>query len=74
MTVRTLVAGVPQIPLPGLTVLKLEAISPTTGAAITGVTVTDIAVYGIDLSAALGTLLTDLIPLYTPDEVAGLNE
>lgn len=31
--------------------LRLEAISPTTGAAITGVTVTDWAIYAYDVSA-----------------------
>ena len=50
MTVHTLDAGIPQIALPGKSTVKFEAISPTTGAAITGVTVSTIAIYGYDRS------------------------
>ncbi len=58
----------PPLQLPGGSQLRLEAISPTTGAAITGVTVADVAVYGIDISARLGTLLVDEVPSWVPDE------
>lgn len=40
----------PWVDLPGGYVLAFEAISPTTGSAITGVTVAEIAVYGVDLN------------------------
>lgn len=50
MTVFTLDAGIPQIAVPGKTLVKFEAISPTTGTAITGVTVNTIAIYGYDRS------------------------
>ncbi len=63
----------PPLQLPGGSTLRLEAISPTTGAAITGVAVSDVAVYGIDISSQLGTLLEDVIPGYTPGEVEGLG-
>jgi hypothetical protein len=46
VTVRTLVAATPGLPLEGGSYLRLEAIDPTTGAAVTGVTVSDVAVYG----------------------------
>lgn len=50
MTVFTLRAGFPEIELiPGMK-LVLETVSPTTGAAITGVTTTAWAIYGDDLS------------------------
>lgn len=40
----------PWVDLPGGYVFAFEAISPTTGAAITGVNVSAIAVYGADLN------------------------
>ena len=50
MTVRTLVAAVPPVTLiPGM-VLKLEAIDPSTGAAVTGVTATAWVIYGSDVN------------------------
>jgi hypothetical protein len=52
VTVFTLDAGIPQIALPGGYVVKFEAISPTTGAAITGVTVNTISIYGYDRAAS----------------------
>lgn len=48
MTVHTLKAGTPGLTLTGGYTLVLEAISPTTGAAITGVSVDRIAIFGID--------------------------
>lgn len=52
--------------------LKLEAIDPTTGAAVTGVTATDWAIYGENVSAETRPLV-DLIPALTPNEVEGLE-
>jgi hypothetical protein len=46
----TLQTGLPNLPLlPGMK-LRLEAIDPTTGAAVTGVTATDWAIYANDES------------------------
>lgn len=50
MTVHTLDAPFALLQLVGGMYFRFEAISPTTGAAITGVTVSDIAIYGQDLS------------------------
>lgn len=69
MAHHTLQSAAPGLPLTGGSYLRLEAIDPTTGAAVTGVTVEDVAVYGIDVSAAVGGLLTDEIPRYTPEEI-----
>lgn len=74
MVVYTLEAPMPPLQIPGKSMLKLEAISPTTGAAITGVTVSDVAIFGIDRSAELGTLIAEEIPTWVPDEVVGLEE
>lgn len=51
MTARTLEASVADLALPGGSILKLEAISPTSGAAITGVTVSEVVIYGVGISA-----------------------
>lgn len=56
MTAFTLQAGTPAIQLAGGMILRLEAISPTTGAAITGVTSSAWAIYGVDDSDATGDL------------------
>ena len=55
MTVYTLQAGMPQIVVDSGVYLRLEAISPTTGAAITGVTATAWAIYGDDLTDTTAT-------------------
>lgn len=68
MTVRTLTAGTPGLPLLAGYMLKLEAIDPTTGAAVAGVTVSDVAVYGTERASA-EVILDDLPPLWIPDEV-----
>lgn len=47
----TLQTGLPNLPLKAGMKLKLEAISPTTGLAITGVTVTDWAIYAYDVAS-----------------------
>jgi hypothetical protein len=50
MTVYTLQASIPPIRLvPGM-IVKLEAINPTTGAAITGVTASRWAIYGSEIA------------------------
>ena len=48
MATHTLQTGLPPLPIAGGMQLKLEAINPTTGAAVTGVTVTDWSIYGYD--------------------------
>ena len=50
MTVYTLQAGMPAIVVDSGVYLRLEAISPTTGAPVTGVTATAWAIYGDDLT------------------------
>jgi hypothetical protein len=70
VAVYTLEAGLPALELPGGSFLRLEAIHPTTGVAITGVSVTDIAVYGY--GRELGRLLELDLPKLTPDELAGV--
>ena len=46
MTVRTLTAKIPSITLVEGMIIRLEAISPTTGAAIAGVNASRWAIYG----------------------------
>lgn len=69
MTVRTLIAPFPDIAIGAGMRLRLEAIDPTTGAAVTGVTASEWAIYGIDLSDVIGDVLTDVIPPLTPEEI-----
>jgi hypothetical protein len=60
-------AGFPEYALvPGLRV-KLEAVSTTLDAAVTGVTSTRFAIYGYDETP--GDDLLDEVPRWTPDEV-----
>lgn len=57
MTARTLVAGMPDITLaPGM-ILRLEAVDPTTRAAVGGVSATAWAIYG---ESPLGVAAGDL--------------
>lgn len=70
MTVWTLEAQVPWIELPGGFKLVFEAISPTTGAAITGCGVSNVAIYGEDISAA--GLVKYKIPILTSEQVENL--
>jgi len=56
MTVYTLSASVSSLALVGGSMIKLEAISPTTGAAITGVKVSAVAIYAIDKTEEIGQL------------------
>jgi hypothetical protein len=67
---NTTEAQLPPIELTGDWSLLFEAISPTTGAAVAGVTVANIAVYG-DLIDTEG-LGKRIIPVLTPEEVEGL--
>lgn len=67
MAFNTTEADMPWLDLPGGFMFTLEAVSPTTGAAVAGVNVSSIAVYGEDLN--LGELLTDEVPEYTALEV-----
>jgi hypothetical protein len=56
---------------PGGTIVQLEAIDPTTRAQVTGVTVSNIALYGYDASGITADVeLPDVWPLYSPQDVA----
>jgi len=61
--------GFPAIPLsPGMK-LRIRALSPTTDAAVAGVTSTNWAIYGYDQS---GQELTDVVPVYSLEVDEGL--
>ena len=51
MTVYTLAAPMPELTIVEGMVLKLEAVNPTTGAAVTGVTALRWAIYGEEAAA-----------------------
>lgn len=59
----------PEMTVPGGTSLTLEAIDPTTGSSVAGVVLTNVAVYGYDLSSET-TAIEDVIPAYTSDAAA----
>jgi len=56
--------GFPNIPLTAGMKLRLEARSPTTDAAVTGVTSSLWSIYGNDQSEGL---LQDVVPVYSPE-------
>jgi hypothetical protein len=58
------------IEVPGEFQFVFEAISPTTGDAITSVDVANVAIYGENLGT--GGLLERIVPALTPEEVEGL--
>lgn len=64
MATYTLQAPLPDIALASGMKLKLEAISPTTGAAVSGVTCSAWAIYGVDLSEQLGGVVE--LPAWVP--------
>ena len=68
MTTYNLQAPMPAIRLASGMKLKLEAIDPTTGAAVTGVVATDWAIYGENVSGETGAL-EDIVPRLTREEV-----
>lgn len=71
MTVYTLESDMPMFELPGGSQLVFEAIDPTTGAAVAGVSVREVAVYADDLGG--GVLdVQDVVPAWTPTEVEGI--
>lgn len=70
MTVHTLQTALPHIPLKAGMVLQLDAIDPTTGAAVSGVTVTRWAIYGDD-DSDYSVVGDDVVPPYTPLENFG---
>lgn len=70
MSILTLQAPMPETSLPGGASIVCEAIHPTTGAQVAGVTVTTLAVYGYDEGEASDTI-NRIIPLLTPQDVAG---
>jgi hypothetical protein len=57
--------GFPPLPLMAGMQFRLRAISPTTGAAVTGVTATEWAIYGRDASG--GELTDEPLPRWLPD-------
>ncbi len=59
-----LIATMPALPLIGDYTVEWVAIDPATGADVSGVTVTNPALYGIDLSGNVGT--TDVAPSDVP--------
>jgi hypothetical protein len=67
----TLEAPMPTTLLAGGSFVRMEAIDPTTQAAVTGVVLTDVVLYGFDRSLEFGGELTFDIPALTPDEVIG---
>lgn len=71
MTAWTLESDLPWIELAGGMIIEFEAISPTTGAAVANVSVSNVAVYGLDISGQLGAV-EDVVPGWTPTEVEGL--
>lgn len=71
MTVYTLESDMPMFDLPGGAQIVFEAIDPTTGSAVSGVTVQNVAVYADDLGG--GVLdVEDVVPAWTPLEVEGV--
>jgi len=67
---HTLEADLPWIELPGGFKIVFEARSPTADASITGVTVTDVAIYAEDINAS--GLLTRIIPVLTSEQVGNV--
>lgn len=58
-------AGLPQIQLTQGMIVRFSAISPTTGAAVTGVTVSNVSIYGGTLAPSPDALpQEDLLPIY----------
>ena len=68
---HTLESDLPWIDVPGEFTFLFEAIDPTTGAPVTGVNFTNIAIFGEPLTG--GGLGERIIPTLTPDEIEGLN-
>jgi hypothetical protein len=62
VTVHTLQAPAPNLPLKAGMQLRLVAVDPTTGANVTGVTISEWAIYGDDESEGLAE---DVVPLYS---------
>ncbi len=54
MAAYTLMAPCPQLPLPAGSIIRLQAVDPSTGAAVSGVTVSNVVVYGENLVAGAG--------------------
>lgn len=70
MAHHTEAVGFPAIPLsPGM-ILRLRALSPTTDAAVAGVTSTIWSIYGYDESE--GPPLVGEVPRWTPEEAGAL--
>lgn len=65
MTVHTLTAKIPSITIVEGLILKLEAISPTTGAAVAGVNASRWAIYGSEAGDALEADIVPRLPLLT---------
>lgn len=65
MTAYTLQAPIPAIPVVEGMILKLEAVSPTTALPVAGVTATEWAIYGVNVSAEPDT--PGELPSWVPD-------
>lgn len=60
--------GFPELPLTAGMIIRLRAISPTTDAAVTGVTASEWMIYGRDKSP--GAPLAEELPVWVPEEQA----
>lgn len=70
MTHHTVEASAPDAEIPPEFVFSLEAIDPTTGDPVAGVSVADVVIYAEDLGA--GGLTERIVPTLTSEEVEGL--
>jgi len=68
VTVYTLESDMPLVDLPGGSLIVFEAVDPSTGAAVSGVNVTDVAVYADALGGG-AIEIEDVVPSWTPLEV-----
>lgn len=65
-------ADLPWMVTPGEYVYRFDAVDPTTGAAVSGVTVRNIAIQGEPQGS--GGTLERIIPALTPDEIEALAD
>jgi hypothetical protein len=69
--VAELQSSMPVLPLTVGCRVQFEAIDPTSGATVANVTVSRAVIYATDRGLDL-SLLDDPVPLYTPEELAGM--
>lgn len=65
-------ADMPMLEVPGGTVFVIEAVSPTTGAAITSVAVTNLVIYGTSLGAG-GAIDASIVPVLSSEQLEELG-